>query len=264
MVNAQNPKAFSKWCRAVRSEVSKRESCCVISDHPLQRPDPGIYSQEEQIALGTEPTWDSPDITTASLGRFQLLPETEVRIRNLSASVSAVNVFVHLSFSAFGIGTQKNPLSTKVVSLTPGGESLLHFPLSRELLAGDQRVGAHVVIDHPFDSVRINNRGSQVIFGELTSEAGRDLRLHFPVVNDSGTSQSIALTILPNELAAMVSPDLHSFVSFEEIIATLYLRVPDTLHGSPDAVVRRDVTVIGHRLDGGLVGGLTYIVQVDN
>lgn len=51
-------------CRP-QQDLDSRHSCCLIPyGAPPDRPDLATYSQEEQIAVGNPPTWDSPDILT--------------------------------------------------------------------------------------------------------------------------------------------------------------------------------------------------------
>jgi len=252
--------ATPPWCRP---RMKRPEGCCIRLKTPPERPDPAIYSQEEVMAAGGVPTWNSPDITTNLDIPWTLLPETRVVVRNLSGVASAVNALVHVLTSPFGIGTPRAPLSAQSVTLGPNQEMTLAFPLGAALLAGEQSLGMHVVLEHPHDRVRINNRGSQVVKGVMTSDVGRDPGLSFPVVNPSGAARTISLSALPNALGATVSPLVHPFAPWEQITATLTLHVPAGEHGTPAAPVRHEATVVARASDGELVGGLTWILWVD-
>ncbi len=206
--------------------------------------------------MGSVPTWDNPDMVTNSIKPWELLPEALISIRNRSATASAVNAMVHLFTSDFGIGMPRDPLSTKVVSLVPSQQVQLSFPLSQAILAGDRRVGFHVLIEHPNDQQPINNRGSHIVSGLYTSEAGRELHLGVP---SPGTQQT-ALTVLPNDLTSVVGT-ISVPPGANTVLTAL---VPDGVHGTVDSPVRKDITVIGRLPDGTLIDGLTYVILVDN
>lgn len=254
--------SLRSWCRPRRRP--DRKSCCVETEPPPERPDPATYSQLERLSLGQLPTWNSPDLLTHDIPTYTLMKEPEVRVRNLSTTASAVNVQVHLSTAPFGIGTQKTALSTRVIGLAPSQELTLLYPLPQALLAGDPRIGFHVVIDHPHDRNRINSRGSQTIVIVRTSEVGRSFQEHFPVVNLSSAPRLLTLSVLPNELGATVSPASRNFAPFEQFQATLNVQVPDSLHGSASSVLSKEVTIIGRGPDGAVIDGVTFIVRLNN
>jgi hypothetical protein len=259
---ALGDKSVRSWCRPQRQP--QRKSCCVVINTPPDRPDPATYSQDEQLALGLLPTWNSPDIVTNHNSPYTLFKEPEFKIRNLSARANAVNVLVHVSTSAFGIGMQRTPLSTKVISLAPLQEVTLLYPLSQALLSGDQRIGVHVVIEHPHDKNLFNSRASQIAFAVDTSNVGRDFQQQFPVLNLSGAPRQLTLSVLANYLSAIVTPTVRNFAPFEQIQATLNIEVPNSLHGTPGAVIEKEVTVIGRGPDGSVIDGITYLVRIDN
>lgn len=216
------------------------------------------------MSLGISPTWNSPDITTNFYSPFELFVEPEFKIRNLSATASAINTLVHVSTSPFGIGMQRTPLSTKVVNLAPSQEVTLLYPLPQSLLNGDQKIGVYVQIEHPHDKNLLNSRAAQIIFAVHTTEVGRSFSVQFPVLNQSGAARQITLSVLPNDLVTSLSPAVHSFAPFEQIQATLKIQVPNTIHGTPAAVVEKEVTVIGRAPDGSVIDGLTYVVRINN
>ena len=216
------------------------------------------------MAAAREPSWNSPDITTNNWSPWRLFQEPEVKVRNLSVSVSAVNVRVHFAVSPFGIGTQQTPLGTQTTNLAPGQEVILKYPLPQAVLNGEPRIGTHVVIEHSADANLGNNRGEQTIEGLFTSQAGRDLQLKFPVRNPLASPQQITLSVVANDLGATVAPGVRDFAAFEQIQATLALSVPDSLHGAAGAEVRREITVMGWGQGNKLIGGLTFILRIDD
>jgi hypothetical protein len=245
------------WCRPRRPR--QRGSCCVTVSKPPERPDPAIYSQDQQIQGGQIPTWDSPDIVTNTFVPWTLHPETDVTVRNLSPLVAAVNAQVQLSVSAFGIGLAKAPLSAMVVTLAPAADMALKFPLTQAMLKVDQSIAVFVDIYHPNDLVAINSRGAQAISGFDTKTAGRHVTRHFPVANPLGVAQVITLATLPNSLAATVSPGSHAFAPFEQISAALTVTIPGGMHNTEEKV-----TVIAHGAGGSVVGGVTFVITVND
>ena len=253
------------WCQPPRSSPG-RDCCCITVDGPPpDRPDLAIYSQDEQFASGAAPTWDNPDIVTNYWNPFKLQPETSVTIRNLSTTAGAVNGQVSLYISEFGLGMPQTLLSRKAINLGPSQNDILLFPLSQAALGlADQRIGTYVRIDHPYDSTPINNAGSQLIADAYTSAVGRAFSVTFPVRNPLDSPQQITLSALPSELNTAITPATRAFAPLEQIVATVALQVPGAIHGSPAAEARRDVTIIALGAAGEVIGGLTYVVWIDN
>ncbi len=256
MANVSQQRTATSWCRPV---PKRRGACCIRVDTPPQRPDPAIYSQDEQLALGQMPSWDSPDIVTNNDIPWTLRPETTVKVRNLSPTVTAVNTQVQVSLSEFGIGLPKTPLSSKLVTLPAGQEIQLAFPLPAAVTAGPQSIGVFVQIYHPNDAVEINSHGAQVITAFETKAAGRSVTTGVPVANPSGAAQAISLAILPNSVGASISPAAHNFAPFEQITAKLHVAVPGSMHNTSQAV-----TVVAHDGSGALVGGATLLIWIND
>lgn len=186
-------------------------------------------------------------------------------MRNLSPTAAAVNGQVLLYTSLFGLGMPQSLLSAIAVSLAPGQSNTLLFPLTQAILNGtDQRIGTYVRIVHPSDRHLINNRGAQLLADAYCSAVGRSFSVTFPVMNPLSTSQQITLSMLPNVLNAVVQPATRVFNPLEQIIATLNLQVPGSLHGTAGTPIRQDATVAAYGADGNLIGGLTYVVWIDN
>jgi len=250
-------------CRPPRPDRPS-DCCCLILKNPPELPDVATYSQEEQLSVGLAPTWNSPDITTNTFPPMKLLAEATVLVRNLSPKVTAVDAAVRASTSPFGIGTVRTALSTQLMTLLPGGATLLRYPFTQAILQGEQSIGFHIDIDLSVDERMINNRGSQTAHAFATSVDGRSYSVQFAVRNPLTAPQQITLAALANDLGAVVSPSAHSFAASEQIMANLVFRVPAALHGPPDGSVSREVTVVGRGGDGKLIDGVTYLVRIDD
>jgi len=251
---------------APQQQQPQRGSCCVTPHGPPpDRPDLAIYSQDEQFSLGLPPTWDSPDILTNFWNPFRLMTESSVTLRNLSPTATAVNGQVLFSTATFGIGQTRTLLGSQFVNLAPGQQTTILFPLPQAVLnAAEQRIAVHVRLVHPHDGKSINNEGSQLLADAYTSNVGRSFTAHFPVVNPLSITQQITLHAMPNLLNAVISPGAQVFGPLQQIVATLTINVPGSMHGSPGAPVRSDVTIVGRDQTGAVIDGLTYVVWVDN
>jgi len=261
---ASRSRESSSFCLPTKKKPTP--GCCINigANQPVEYPDPAIYSQAEQLNLGNIPNWDNPDIVTNNWSPFRLMSESQVTVHNLSPSASAINTLVHFYTSPFGIGTVKTLLASKVVSLPPGSQTLLTYPLPQDTLAGDQRIGVHVKIEHPTDNNYMNNEGSQVHDGSYTTESGRNFTLSIPVVNNSNFTRQILLSIMPTDLIATITNANHNFAPYEQIIAQLHIEVPAFLVGTPAAIIERAVTVVGRLAGGELVGGATKLLRINN
>lgn len=257
---------FWKGCRCGGNRKSRKPTGCksIVTNDPVEKPDLAIYSQEEALNNGTVPNWDSPDIVTNSWRPFRLRNEASVKVRNLSATVPAINTLVHYAISPFGIGTQQEHKLTKVVNLAPNQEIELLFPLDQATLDGDPRVGIHILIEHPHDPNQINNYGSQVHDGGYTTESGRNFSVQIPVFNNSNFNRQINLSLMPTDVIASLNTVSHVFAPYEQLIVTLAIEIPGFLNGAPDAVINRAVTVVGRLNDNTLVGGVTRLIRIDN
>jgi hypothetical protein len=261
----------SVWAKLTRDFCYPKQStqqgdCCTYlsPNHPIERPDLAIYSQDEQLALGSLPSWDNPDIITNSWRPFTLFPSSKIIVRNLSPKVSAVNALVHFFISPFGIGMPRTLLATKMVSISPSAQVELDFPLDATTLAGDQRIGVYIVLEHPQDGKSINNRGEQVHIGAYTTESGRIFDVTIPVLNNTNFTQKMVFSVLPTDLSALVSPTSHTFAQQEQININLHIEVPAALLGTLNNVINRAVTVIAKLDTGELVGGVSRLLRIDS
>jgi hypothetical protein len=254
-------------CNGARSSGIKDRCQTLVTSDPIEKPDLAIYSQVEELQLGNSPSWDSPDIITNNWRPFRLAPEAIVTVRNLSATVPAINAQVHYSISPFGIGTIKELKLTKIINLSPSSEITLNFPLDAATLDGDPRVGVHIQIDHPHDSSLINNVGAQVHDGGYTTESGREFTIQVPIYNNSNFARQIQLSVLPTDIIASIAPADAAFEMFaphQQKIATLSMKIPDFIHGTAASSVQKSVTMVGRLSTGELIGGITRLIRIDN
>jgi hypothetical protein len=256
----------SSVCKcSVRQRPAVKRCCCISTrDVPIEHPDLAIYSQEEQLNMGMMPSWDNPDITTNNWGPFRLMPEATVIVRNLSATVPAANALVHYYTAPFGIGTRRTLKQSRQLSIGAGQAVSLNFPLDQVTINGDQRVGVHIVIEHPTDNKRINNNGSQVHNGAYTTESGRNFTIAIPVFNDFPVNRQIQLSILPTDMLASLNILSHNFLPYEQILVNLRIVVPAAIVGSPGDEKHTQVTVTGRLTDGTLIGGVTHLLRINN
>ncbi|MEK6274344.1 MAG: hypothetical protein AABM30_03315 [Actinomycetota bacterium] len=253
-----------RFCNVERR--ARPSGCCLELRNPPDRPDLATYSQLEQLALGREPTWNSPDITTNNtLPWGPWPPGVEVRVRNLSATASAVNALVHLARSPFGIGLDHVPQSSKVLTLAPSEERWISFPLPAPVPGADPNMSVVATIEHPSDEIRGNNRGEQAVAGGTTTDVGRTPVIRFPLRNPDPVAQEITLAVLTNALGATVAPAAHAFAGYEQIQASLTLHVPPGLHGGGGGgAPLHETTILARGPAGEVIGGVTYLLWVDD
>jgi hypothetical protein len=260
----------SGTCRPRRMPFAGH-SCCLTPDTPPKTPDPAIYSQREQLSLGNEPSWNNrsfnQDILALSYNPRMLPVGTDFWVGNRSPEVAAVGVLVSVSYSSFGIGLERRPLGSSVIGIRPGRRESVFMLYPPTLLPELGHLPALFVhIEHPLDENLISNDGEHAVQLYRTSEAGRTLNLQFPVRNDAPAARQISLAVLTNDLGAAVSPTNRLFAPFEQVNATLNVVVPATIVGSVNDPFppQRTVTVMGQTADGQLVGGVSYIIRIDD
>ena len=69
---------------------------------------------------------------------------------------------------------------------------------------------------------------------------------------------------MPNNLGAVVTPAVHNFAPWEQMLARVTAHVPGTVHGTPASPVRNDITVIGWAAGGVLIDGVSFVVRADD
>jgi hypothetical protein len=240
--------------------------CCVNVDTPIDRPDPATYSQAEQFALSAQPTWNNPDITTNAIGQGTLLPEAQVVVRNRSATASAIGANVRCYVSRFGIGYDRTLFGTATTNLAPGEQKTLSVPFTQAILAGEQRIAFHVRIEHSTDPILINNAGAHTLDSFATSVQGRSIETNVPVRNPLAQTQSITLQQLstPPGIWVIFSSDPSPFGPFEERQSSVLIKVNDSLIGSANSIIDREVTLVARGADGQVIDGVTFYVAVDS
>jgi hypothetical protein len=244
-------------------------------NEPLKGPDLVIYSQTLAWQMGERNppglSFDNPDIWTwvpkEGEPGVRLRNEVLVRFQNVG-EVVAIGTVVHCYTSKYGIGIQKKYLDTKYVpSIPAGGEVVLFFSLSPEILEGEQRIGVHIELEHSNDKNPENNKGSQVADGIYTSTGIRSgtqriIPLTFPVFNDSMFRRTINFTAFPSIVNDPPSLTLDPFEG--EPKYSVGIKVPDTLHGSLDQLDELDMTLLAVSNDDELVGGLNVRLLADD
>jgi hypothetical protein len=103
-----------------------------------------------------------------------------------------------------------------------------------------------------------------MVVDALTTAVGRSFPVSIPVLNQSTSNREIALSLLPSELSAVIGPDRRVFNPLEQFLATLEIKVPAGVHGTHDAPVRKDVTVVGRGPDGSVIDGVTVALSIND
>ncbi len=267
MAERQQRNWLTWLCTCTGERRRPRPRCCCIpmGDRRINRPDLAIYSQTEEAAAGRLPLWNSPDITTNEWEPFRLMPAFTAIVRNLSDKSYAANTLVHCYTSRFGIGLERGLFATRKISIMAGMAAELSYPLDAETLAGEQRLGVFIHIEHPHDAKAINNRGEQMIDGRQTSDVGRTFSVEVPVRNsDTARRRRINLAVVPGALSAALDWTSDDFAPREEKRAVLNVTVPGHLHATPEHPIKEPVTVVASFDDGTLVGGATVITRIND
>jgi hypothetical protein len=178
----------------------RRGSIRIPSD-VYKRPDPLIYSQQLLMSEGLAVTWDNPDIWLETVGpgdkpsgttvsSHDLTADTDyfviARVWNGSVEAPAINLPVHFSYLAFGIGTTSNPIGVAHVDLPAKGLSgcpafaamKWHTPVT----AGHYCLQVRLV--WPDDAEPSNNLGQENT--NVKALNSPHAAFNFPVRNDSG------------------------------------------------------------------------------
>jgi hypothetical protein len=259
-----DPPSVPSLCRPRRQ--LGRQGCCLKTNTPVERPDPAVYSQQQQLGLGDQPTWNNPDITTNNFGPFALMTEAIMIVRNLAPAASAVGVHVDAAVSRFGIGYPSIPIGGLTASLPPSSQQQLTISLPQSVLTGEQRIGFHVTLHHPHDLSLQNNAGSQIVDGFYTSDAGREFDVSFPVRNPLASSQIISIQLMSglSDLNPVFQINASPFGPFEERMVNVHMQVNPSIIGGTDSVSVREATFAGWGQDGSLIGGLTFVVLINS
>ena len=241
-----------------------KSTCCVSLEKPPDKPDPAIYTQQEIISQGMMPTWNNPDIITNHWDPWTLDKIPTATVRNLSGTVGAINVQVTFSYAQFGIGFNRIPVASHVINLPPGGEQTLDFTLSPAVAAGPPFLSTWVNIVPSADKRSTNNEGLQTIYGAHSTTDGRNPVFNFPVFNNSSVARHVSLVTYANELAAQVTPASFLLAAFEQKMISIHLHVPPGMHAAAADNLMKEATIAAFLPNGQLLGGVTYIIKIDN
>lgn len=250
------PRSFG-WCPDLQ-ERSLRRDRCLEPETPPKRPDPGLYSQQEQFLSGGPVSWNSPDITT-NITNGGLLEAIKVVVRNTSADAPALGTQVTVEYSSYGIGLPRTVLGSLPVDLNrmgmAGDEGELHFPLPSALRNEHTNLAVFVSVDHPHDRNTDNNRGEQVYSGAVVPVGG-PATFTFAVRNSLGVASQFALSVLEADWSAHLSQTAVDLLPGQTVNVTLTVQVPS------DATERKDFNIVALKPDGGLYGGIFHNFDV--
>jgi hypothetical protein len=238
-------------------------------------PDPAIFSQAEELAAGRIPTWDNPDISALTVGSGGFaLSHFEFTVRNL-AHVAATGVLVDIKVGDYGIGTWRRwgrhaitlgPLELRKLPLPPYDAPPQQTP---EVFSATN-LSMRVELLHPHDGNPLNNVGEFALAGAYTRRSGRHPHRQFEVWNWSADPLEVHFEVIgPPDISVAVQPPTlvvpaRSAAPAPFLSARIELQVSPALHGVQAAPARRDATLIARDGDGTLIGGLTYVVMVDD
>jgi hypothetical protein len=251
---------YSSWCFPQPSTEPDRINCCgAVPIKPL-RPDLAIYSQDEQLAAGAAATWINPDITPDIRAEFSKILVT---VRNLSPQISALNALVIVGLAFPKIGRTPQPNGTQQISLPPGGQTQLTFPVTVPLdqisEPGPYDTPAVLVqLVHPDDDVLINNAGEfRRIKIVLDPSPGEYLAFSVTVANQTQTSQRVSFTalgVVPNNYTVVFVPAVQDIPAHREASVQAQVRPP------PPDDADMQITIACRDPGGGLLAAATYVL----
>jgi hypothetical protein len=231
-------------------------------------PDPSTFDQRQLFQAGTPPTFNSPDIDTIDIWPLEPAPTLTATVRNLSADASANQTRVDISWSPWGIGLPRQPLTTSFVDLAragfPGSEQTLSWPLPPQMKAAGL-FGLFVNVIHPYDTDLNNNQGEQTLDAFRTSSTGRLTSFTVPVGNPTASAQDIALTAGPAVIASWVTFDAPAFTLAPGAVrdVKVTIEVPAAMPVAPAGSVLSAVVDVLATMGGGYLGGVSFIILVD-
>ena len=251
--------------RRVCSPLVRRErapDCCFTPSSEPKCPDPAIYSQLEILERGltTRLSWNSPDINTNAQPR-KLDREAVIVVHNLSTIASAANVRIDVHVHRFGIGFDREMIGGSLLSIPPAAQTVFTAPYPQNTTAGEQRIGIEVRITHSTDADTGNNVGFQAIDWLATSAIGKAFTIDFPVRNPSAGTQVIHVQAGPVDAGLSVSSPVSApaFAPFEERSLSADVTV---LPGITS--FQREATFMAFGGSGELIGGVAFVINVDN
>jgi hypothetical protein len=252
-------------CKALSTP---RTSCCIrVPPDIVHYPDPATYDAALVFESGGAPTFNSPDINTIFLWPIIPLEVVTATVRNLSPDASAGQVRVDWSWSAWGIGLERQPIASTLVSLARAGfansEATVTLALPPAVKAAN-RYGIFIDLVHPFDRDTTNNHGEQTLDGFQTSQ-GRSKSFVVPVRNPTSGTATIQLSAGPAAIASWVSVTPASFTlapGAQENV-TVAVTVPASVPTSPAGTLVSATVDVLATANGGFLGGIAVDILID-
>lgn len=241
--------------------------CIPIPPEQVKDPDPATYSQALVASTGSQPTFNSPDLETVLVWPLRPIDALTVTLRNLSSEASAAQTRVQLSWSAWGIGLPRAPISSGFVDLArsgfPGSEQKISLATPKALMDAG-RYGIFVDLFHPYDRDATNNSGEQTVDGFSTSQ-GRTQQFVIPVRNPTGAAATVQLAAGPAPLAswATIVPASLTLGAGAQANVLASITVPAGVPASPPGTLIDATIDIVARIGSRLIGGVSILVSLD-
>lgn len=246
-------------------------ACSIAVNPPPNRPDPAIYSQAARVSAGLDAAWDNPDIKVFAPPNYVggewlrsepwLFDRAEVSIHNRSPTVSAINTVVRVTRGRYGIGMQRTPVVTQLLSLGPGDTTKLDLPLGafhpiyHDNSGHEVRITGHTLfvdITHPYDADVTNNRGESVVgLATIATRLSQGNDLPIPIGNYTDQPLTYVLSLLPNNVTAQINAPQVTVAPESSQLLYLHCNIPPTKPFSTS------ITLLAEDLEGHLLGGLT-------
>jgi hypothetical protein len=245
-----------------------RGSCCIrLPPDIVHDPDPAIYDQRQIFMGGGAPSFNSPDLNTIDIWPVRPIDNLTATIRNLSQDASANQTRIDWSWSAWGIGLERQPIASTFVDLAragfPGSEGTFALPLPPALNAAG-RYGIFVRLIHPYDKDINNNEGEQTLDGFQTSQ-GRAKTFVVPVRNSQSGVQTFTLTAGPAAFApwVVVAPATFTLAPGAQQNVMVSVTVPNAIGPSPPGTLISATIDVVATAAGAYFGGISIIVLFD-
>jgi len=250
-----------------RRPPGRRDGCIPLPPDEIKDPDPATYCQQLLLETGNWPSFNSPDLDTVFLWPVSPIDALTVTLRNLSADASAAGTRVELSWSPWGIGLPRTPISSGTVDLArsgfPGAEQKLSLATPKEVKDAG-RYGIFAELTHPYECNRRNNRGEQTVDGFQTS-SGRAKTFVVPVANPLGQVANVELMAGPGALAAWASiaPAAFTLAPGAQTNVAVEVAVPAAVPVSPPGTLISATVDILARANGQFIGGVSILILLD-
>ena len=239
-------------CPVITRNRGAATDCVLELDEPPKRADPALYSQEEQLAAGNDPTWDNPHI---NFEIEEVGGNVDVTIQNISPETTAANVEVTLEASEWGIGFETEDVGTQTIrSIIPGGQETLQYPRPED-------TGAYfVTITFTNDRNLMNNYGEsapQYLYFQPSPVTAQHIQV--PIKNETSTAQQYAISAYSGTDAVTISnaPDTVDLNPDEEGIIVVSFMLSE----EAEANEQYPVTIMAENNQEELVGGATVIIR---